>query len=143
MEGCVAVRGTSDGHASSCLATKITKITKSNSASKSNTVTPSTSKYIKASFQDFQVPMGEVQSEVLPPRCGVALGYPDSSSKLSDMATERRKLQEFCCIFPGFVARQGPTAGGVGFGYNIASRRKSCLSLRQLFSARSPLGLYS
>lgn len=67
--------------------------------------------------------MGEVQSEVLPPRCGVALGYPDSSSKLSDMATDRRKLQEFCRFFPGFVARQGPTAGGVGFGYNIASRR--------------------
>ena len=103
MEGWLAVRGTSDGHASSCLATKITKITKSNSASKSNTVTPSTSKYIKASFQDFQVPMGEVQSEVLPPRCGVALGYPDSSSKLSDMATERRKLQEFCRIFPDLL----------------------------------------
>ena len=49
-------------------------------------------------------------------RCGVALGYPDPSSKLSDMATERRKLPEFCRILAGFVARQGPTAGGVGFG---------------------------
>lgn len=37
--------------------------------------------------------------------CGVALGYPDSSSKLSDMATERRKLQEFCRIFPGFESK--------------------------------------
>eukprot|EP00435_Cladocopium_sp_Y103_P037109 s1102_g9.t1 len=37
--------------------------------------------------------------------CGVALGYPDPSSNLSDMATERRKLQEFCRIFPGFESK--------------------------------------
>eukprot|EP00438_Fugacium_kawagutii_P023753 Skav215447 [mRNA] locus=scaffold2193:55512:58356:- [translate_table: standard] len=38
--------------------------------------------------------------------CGVAIGYPDQSSKLSDMPTERRKLQEFCRFFVGSDAWQ-------------------------------------
>ena len=73
-------------------------------------------------------------------RCGLALGYPDPSSKLCGMPTERLKLQEFCHTFSGFDTWQ--SINGYLTGHHVWDLRFCWLQVRTSDEAHSSLTVW-